>query len=163
MNSYFASVGHKPETEADMQLVPPGEYFTPRLPYGGEFTDRHGMHDRRQPDSYVVQDWRTDERSGLLWPATDGVACVELNVHLEAGGYREIRDRFVRWVPKTGGGWTEDPTATDHRPPSDGLQCFTKQHWLLVNRRTPICIRIAHDDTVPRRLVMVQFKMLILA
>lgn len=155
LNLYYASIGHKPATVNEQQIVQPGDYRIIRFPYhADEFSDEHGMHDRRHPDAYVVQDWATDDRSGLIWPCRDGVACVEADIHWEAGGYAELRDRFTR--DPFG---TPDDTATDHRPPSTGMQCFTKQHWLKVDRRTPICLKVAHDDTVPRRLLMAQFKL----
>lgn len=159
MRVYYCSVGYIPDTEAERQMIEPGGYHVVRLPYHvDEFSDAHNMHDRRHPDAYVVQDWAQDDRSGLIWPAVDGLGCVEANLHWEAGDYTELRDRFVRdpfGAP--------DSTATDHRPPSPGMQCFTKGHWIKVSRFTPLSLMVSHNDTVARGLIMAQFKLTIFA
>ncbi len=161
VNVYFCSVGHKPAAGEEL-IVAPGEWQIIKIPYSDaqEFTDRWDMHDRRHPDAYVVQEWRTDERSGLIWPCRDGLGCLEMNVHWEAGDYKELRDQFARnpFGPP-GEPTTMDTTATDHRAPTTGMQCFTKQHWLQVNRLTPLCLRVAHDSTTPKKLLLVEFKL----
>jgi hypothetical protein len=159
MKAYYASIGHKPEITNDFQTFPAGEWKIVRFPYGGEFSDEHGMHDRRQPDSYVVQDWLADPRSGLLWPTADGIACVELNIHWAAGDWTNVRDGFVR--DPLG---VADTTATGHWPnlKLSGVQCVRAMHWLKVDRRTPIAVRAMSSGT-DGKMAMAQFKMTILA
>lgn len=156
MNVYYCSIGTS--LVEYRQSITPGGYQVVRFPYesAAEYSDEHGMHDRRHPDAYVVQDWTADDRSGLIWPVVDGLGCLETNIHWEAGGYTELRDRFVR--DPFG---VADSTATDHRPPSPGMQCLTKQHWLKVNRVTPLSLMVSHNDSVPRELIMAQFKLTI--
>lgn len=94
-------------------------------------------------------------------PSRAGIGLLELNIVWEAGDYSELRDVFVRDPFKV----TKDPdnrTAYDHRPPSPGVQCFTKQHTLLVHPDVPLGVYVSHNDVVPRRVTMAQFKLTIL-
>ncbi|EST32185.1 hypothetical protein N566_20200 [Streptomycetaceae bacterium MP113-05] len=142
----------------DGRPIDPGGYRLVRFPYGGEESyDRHGMHEGRQPDG--ARSEYPDERSGLIWPAADGWGDLVANIHWEAGGYTELRDRFVR--DPLGLGRHPDSTGTDHRPPSPGMQCFTKVHSVFVHRDTPLGLKVAHNDDVPRRLIHAQFKLAI--
>ncbi|MET8475440.1 hypothetical protein ABZY90_19510 [Streptomyces sp. NPDC006422] len=143
------------------QTIKPGGYQVVRLPYGGgESHDPHGMHPAEQPDGHVVERWLDEDRSGLIWPAVDGWGELRAMVQWEAGRYAELRDQFVR-DPLS---MTSDPvntTATDHRPPSIGMQCFTKAWSMFVHPGVPIALRVAHDDAQPRRLVLAEFKLTI--
>ena len=97
----------------------------------------------------------------LILPSREGVGLLELDIVWEAGDYTELRDVFVRDPFKV----TDDPdnrTAYDHRPPSPGVQCFTKSHTLLVYPDIPLGVYVSHDDTVPRSVTMAQFKLTIL-
>lgn len=143
------------------QAIPPGGYHVVRSPFGAdESYDAWGMHQAVQPDGARVPDWRTDDRSGLIWPAVAGWATLTVNIHWEAGDYTELRDQFVR-DPL---GYGDDPvntTATDHRPPSPGMQCFTKHHQLFTNPGVPLAVRVGHNASTPRRVVHAQFKVAI--
>ena len=79
------------------------------------------------------------------------------NVHWEPGDYSELRDRFVR-DPL---GVAPDSTATDHRPPSPGMQCFTKQHQMFVHPGVPLAFLVSHNDSVARKITHAQFKLAI--
>ncbi len=135
------------------QVIPSGGYHIVRFPYGdAESYDAHGMH---QADP-TVSDWDEDDRSGLIWPTVDGWADLTANLHWESGDYSELRDRFVR--DPLG---APDSTGTDHRPPSPGMQCFTKRHSIFVHPGTPVSLLVAHNDGRSRRLVHAQFKLAI--
>lgn len=131
------------------QIISPGGYFIVRFPYAGESYDAWGMHEP------VGGDWETDDRSGLIYPAMDGWGTLTANIHWEPGGYSELRDRFVR-DPL---GELPDSTATDHRPPSPGMQCFTKHHELFVHPEVPLAFLASHNDSVPRKITHAQFKL----
>lgn len=137
-----------------------GSYHIVRFPFGGEeSSDAHAMHQATQPDGHLVADWQMDDRSGLIWPLLDGWASLTANIHWEAGNYSELRDRFVR--DPLGLTADADSTATDHRPPSPGMQCWTKHHELWVHPGTPLGLLVGHTDKVPRRIVHAQFKLAI--
>lgn len=147
---------------SEPQTIPnDGSYRVVRFPYGGgESYDAHSMHSPEQPDGYVVGDWATDDRSGLIWPSEDGWGALTAVIQWEAGGYSELRDQFVRDPLSL----TSDPvntTGTDHRPPSPGMQCSTKHHEFFVHPGVPLALRVGHNDTVPRKLVFAQFKLAI--
>jgi hypothetical protein len=146
---------------AEPQTIPPGgDYHIVNFPFGGgESYDAHGMHQMAQPDGYQITDWPADERSGLIWPSTDGWGVLTVNLHWESGNYTELRDRFVRDPLNVSTGY--DSTATDHRAPSPGMQCFTKQHQMFVHPGTPIALLVGHNATSPRRLVLAEFKLAI--
>ncbi|NUP35931.1 MAG: hypothetical protein HOY76_02640 [Streptomyces sp.] len=131
------------------QTVPPGGYFIVRFPYAGESYDAWGMHEP------VGGDWKTDSRSGLIYPAMNGWGTLTANIHWEDGNYSELRDRFVRDPI----GEAPDSTATDHRSPSPGMQCFTKQHQLVVHPDVPLAFLASHNDSAPRRITHAQFKL----
>lgn len=142
------------------QTIPSGGYHVVRFPFGSaESYDDHGMH-QAQTTGYAITDWRTDDRSALIWPAAGGWADLTANIHWEPGNYTELRDQFVR-DPL---GYTSDPvntTGTDHRPPSPGMQCFTKHHAIFVRPDVPIALRLAHNDSTSRHVVHAQFKLAI--
>jgi hypothetical protein len=143
------------------QTIPAGGYHVVRFPFGGgESYDAHGMHQMLQPDGYQITNWRTDDRAGLIWPAADGWGSLTAVIQWEAGGYSELRDQFVR-DPL---GLTDDPvntTATEHRPPSPGMQCWHKSHEIFVHPGVPLALRISHNDSRPRRMVLAEFKLAI--
>ncbi|MDX2749663.1 hypothetical protein PV413_03645 [Streptomyces scabiei] len=145
---------------SEPQLIPPGGYHVVRFPYAGESYDAHDMHAVEQPDGYVVGNWSTDDRSGLIWPSDEGWGSLTAVIQWEAGGYSELRDQYIR-DPL---GLTDDPrntTGTDHRPPSPGMQCWTKHHECFVHPGQPLALRVSHNDTGPRRLLLAQFKLAI--
>jgi len=145
---------------SEPQEIPPGGYHVVRFPFGGgESYDAHGMHQMLQPDGYQITDWQADDRAGLIWPTVDGWGVLTANIHWEAGNYSELRDRFVRDPLGLSTGY--DSTATDHRPPSPGMQCFTKQHQMFVHPGTPVALLVAHTDSSPRRVTHAQFKLAI--
>lgn len=142
------------------QTVPSGGYHIVRFPYTGESYDGCGMHEALHPDGYQVTDWQADDRSGLIWPAVDGWGSLTAVIQWEAGGYNELRDQYVR-DPL---GLTGDPvntTATEHRPPSPGMQCWHKSHEMFVHPGVPLALRVSHNDSVSRRIVLAEFKLAI--
>lgn len=144
------------------QSVPAdGGYHVVRFSHNvvGESYDGHGMHQGTQPDGYEVGDWQVDDRSGLIWPAVGGWGVLTANIHWEPGNYGELRDRFVRDPLGLSTGY--DSTATDHRPPSPGMQCFTKQHQMFVHPNTPLSLLVAHNASTPRKITHAQFKLAI--
>lgn len=134
-------------------------YHVVRFPHVGEPHDPYGMHQKLQPDGYEVRDWQRDDRSGLIWPSIDGWGVLTANLHWEPGNYSELRDRFVRDPLNLADGY--DSTATDHRPPSPGMQCVTKQHQMFVHPGVPVAVLVAHNASSARRLVFAEFKLAI--
>lgn len=149
------------------QLIPPGTtYRIVRFPFGAaEPSDRFGMHQAVQPDGYVVTDYATDDRSGLIWPSKSGwghlYALLQWEAASATGGYTELRDQYVRDPLSLGSPTPNDTTATDHRAPSIGQNFFTKSHGIFVNPDTPVAVRVTHNDTNPRLLNIAEFKLVI--
>lgn len=144
------------------QLIEPdGSYHVVRFPFGaGESTDRFEMHQAVQPDGHVVTDWATDDRAGLIWPSRYGWGHLYGMIQWEAGGYTELRDQYVR-DPLGLTPAPADTTATEHRAPSPGMQCFVKSHGIFVYPDIPLALRVAHNDSQPRALVLAEFKLCI--
>lgn len=144
------------------QLIQPGTtYRIVRFPFGAaEPTDRFGMHQAVQPDGYVVSDWATDDRSGLIWPSTAGWGHLHALIQWEAGGYTELRDQYVR-DPLGLTPAPTDTTATEHRTPTPGGQFYVKNHGIFVDPATPVALRVTHDDSGPRLLTLAEFKLVI--
>lgn len=145
----------------DPQPIPPNGYRLLRFPFGAsESYDLWGMHQARQPDDSTITGWADDDRSGLIWPAVPGWASLTAVIQWEAGDYTELRDGFVR-DPL---GYTADPvntTGTEHRPPSPGMQCWTKHHELFVDPAVPVAVRVSHNASTPRKVTHAQFKVAI--
>jgi len=139
------------------QSIEPGVWTVVRFPYDGESYDPFGMHERLDPLGYEVRDWQRDDRSGLIWPTVDGWGTVHAMVQWEPGDYRELRDQLIRDPLNLSTG--PDTTATDHRPPSPGMQCFTKTWGLFVHPKTPLALRVAHDDDQPRLVTLAELKL----
>src|SRR5690606_20383287 len=147
---------------ATPQSIPANSPYTVvRVPFGSaESSDRFTMHQVNQPDGYVVTSWDTDDRSGLIWPSTAGWGTLYAMIQWEAGSYDELRDQFVRdplgLTPSP-----NDTTATEHRPPSPGMQCWTKQWGIFVDPAVPLALRATHDAGVARDIVLAEFKLVI--
>lgn len=144
------------------QLIQPGTtYRIVRFPFGAaEPTDRFEMHQSVQPDGYVVSNWATDDRSGLIWPSKEGWGHLHAMLQWEAGGYTELRDQYVR-DPLGLTPAPNDTTATEHRTPTPGGQYFVKNHAIFVEPGTPLALRVTHNDSVPRLLTLAEFKLAI--
>ena len=137
-----------------------GKYHVLRFPFGdAESYDEEGMHQVQQPDGHEVVDWDSDARSGLIWPSADGWGALTAMIQWADGAYTELRDRFVRDPLDLAGG--ADSTATDHRPRSVGMQCFTKHHEIFVHPGTPLGLLVSHNGASARQIVHAQFKLAI--
>lgn len=143
------------------QTIPDdGTYHVVRFPFGlAESYDDHGMHQAVQPDGHTVTSWRTDKRSGLIWPAVEGWGSLTAMIQWEDGEYTELRDRFERDPLNLTTG--ADSTATDHRARTPGINPFTKHHELFVHPATPVAFKVAHNSDRPERIVHAQFKLAI--
>ncbi|MFJ4702792.1 hypothetical protein ACIP5N_32030 [Streptomyces sp. NPDC088768] len=145
---------------AEPQTIPnDGAYHVVRFPFTSESYDRYEMHEAVQPDGYQVVDWRGDDRSGLIWPSVDGWGELHAVIQWESGDYTELRDQYCR--DPLGLSTGVDTTATDHRPPSPGMQCFTKGHGMFVHPPTPVSLRVSHNASTSRQLVFAEFKLAI--
>ena len=143
------------------QLIPPRTWTVVRFPYDGESYDALGMHEPIQTfDDYEVRDWQRDDRSGLAWPHHAGwvrlYAMVQWEPASRIGGYRSLHDQFAR--DPLGLTTGLDTTATDQRPPTDGMQSFCKAWGLFANPMTPLALRVWHNDRRPRRVTLAEFK-----
>ncbi|MFI6198958.1 hypothetical protein ACIBCS_27740 [Streptomyces phaeochromogenes] len=133
-----------------------GNYHVVRFPYPDQPYDPWSMHTAAQPDGSAVTNWKTDDRSGLIWPSVSGWGVLTSLIYWEAGNYSELRDRYVR--DPLG---VYDSTATEHRPPSPGIQCFHKTHEIFVHPDVPLALLVAHDATSARKLTLAEFKLAI--
>ncbi|MEV0441798.1 hypothetical protein AB0I84_35150 [Streptomyces spectabilis] len=147
------------KTELPQAIPGDGGYHVIRFPYADEPDDPWGMHPAEQPDGARVTTWTSDDRSGLIWPTTDGWGTLTALLFWEPAGYRELRDRFVRDPLNLATGY--DSTATEHRPPSPGMQCFHKTHDMRVRVGTPIALLAAHDHDRAVRITLAEFKLAI--
>ncbi|MGF0163043.1 hypothetical protein ACQRET_03235 [Streptomyces koyangensis] len=145
------------------QVIPSGGYHIVRFPFGVlESYDRWEMHQVQQPDGYTITSWDTDQRSGLIWPTTTGWGELHAMVQWESGDYVELRDQYVRDPLSLGSPTPVDTTATEHRPPSIGMQCWVKGgHGIFVRPDTPLALRVAHDAPNPTAVVLAEFKLVI--
>jgi hypothetical protein len=143
------------------QSIPRCTWTIVRFPYTGESYDPLAMHDPVQPGGYQVKDWKSDPRSGLIWPdCRDWVrllAMVQWEPASSSGGYRELRDQFARDPLDLSTGL--DTTATDHRVPTPGMQSFTKSWALFTESGTPLALRVWHDDAHPRNITLAELKL----
>lgn len=135
-----------------------GKYHVVRFPYPGQSYDAWGMHTATQPDGATVTNWARDDRSGLIWPSMAGWGTLTSLIYWEAGDYSELRDRYVRnpLDPEA-----YDSTASEHRPPSPGIQCFHKTHEMFVRPDVPIALLVAQDAGTSRKLTLAEFKLAI--
>ncbi|MET7437933.1 hypothetical protein ACFYQQ_01280 [Streptomyces sp. NPDC005496] len=146
------------KTEVAQSIPADGDYHVVRFPYMTESYDPWGMHNPIQPDGYGVASWSKDDRSGLIWPTCSGWGTLTSLIYWEAGDYDELRDRYVRDPLRlTEDGY--DSTATEHRPPSPGMQCFHKSHQMFVRPDVPIALLVAHDASSARRVTLAEFKL----
>lgn len=140
------------------QSIKPRVWTVVRFPYDGESYDPFGMHEKLQPvDGYEVRDWQRNDRSGLVWPTSDGWGTLHAMVQWEPGGYDELRDQLVRDPLNLTTG--ADTTATDHRVPTPGMQSFTKTWGMFVHPETPLALRVMHTDARPRMLTLAELKL----
>lgn len=148
------------KTDTAQSIPADGGYHVVRFPFGsGEPSDAHNMHQSVQPDGVTVSNWATSDRSGLIWPSVAGWGHLYALIQWEDGSYSELRDRYVRDPLNLSTGY--DSTATDHRPPSPGMQCFTKSHGLFTVVGTPLALLVAQNDSVARDIVLAEFKLAI--
>jgi hypothetical protein len=139
------------------QTIPnDGGYHVVRFPYPDQSYEAWGMHTPVQPDGRTVTSWAKDDRSGLIWPSVAGWGVLTSLIYWEAGDYDELRDRFVR--DPLG---DYDSTATEHRPPSPGIQCWHKTHELFVRPDIPLALLVAHDASSSKKLTLAEFKLVI--
>ncbi len=121
-------------------MIAPGTtYQIVQFPFGtAEPSDRYNMHQRRQPNGYVIDsaNWDSDPRSGLIWPERAGWGTLQALMQWDPSDATEFRDQFVRdpfgFTPNP-----NDTTATDHRAVTSGGQYWTKVWGIFVDPATP--------------------------
>lgn len=148
------------KVDAPQTIPNDGSYHVVRFPYTDPPYDAWSMHQPVQPDGRAVTSWARDDRSGLIWPTVAGWGTLTSLIQWEAGDYLELRDRYVRdplGVTETG----YDSTATEHRPPSPGIQCWHKTHQLFVRPDVPLALLVAHDASTAKRLILAELKLAI--
>lgn len=149
------------KVETDQVIPNDGQYHVVRFPFGSsEPYDVYGMHQVAQPDGYTVTNWSGDDRAGLIWPFTDGWGSLTAIVQWESGDYTELRDQFVR-DPLGLTSNPNDTTCTEHRPPSPGMQCWSKHHEFFVHPDTPLALRVAQNASSSRKVTLAEFKLAI--
>lgn len=100
-----------------------------------------------------------DDRK-LIYPVADGVACLEMNVIWEApsADYPVAKFRYV---------FSRDPYGLDNRTgyshvaPVKGTNCFNSTHWITVDPRVPLGVRVQQDSKAPLNVTHAQFKLVI--
>lgn len=144
----------------EKQFVAPGSYHLLRFPFGGgENIDEHGMHQMQQPDGYTITDWRTDLRSGLIWPAAAGWGSLTGVLYWEGGGQRTSWDVFCR-DPL---GLVNDPNDTGRvrHHAGGGKEYLPKHHEIFVQPGVPLGLLVKHDAPRPVAIWHAQFKLAI--
>lgn len=143
------------------QVIQPGTtYQIVRFPYDGESFDPVGMHEAAQPDGYVVTNWATDDRSGLIWPPMRGWGTLYAALQFaDSSDASEYRSQFVRDPLNISTG--SDTTATEHRAETVGGEFWTRTWGLVVNPGTPLAVRVAHNASGPHNLTLAEFKLVI--
>lgn len=137
-----------------------GKYHLLHFPFGSsESSDDVDMHQMAQPDGYTIADWRTDDRSGLIWPSCEGWGSLTGVIFWDAGGYTELRDQFVRDPLNLSTGYNS--TATQDHPPTPGGQYLHKSHELFVHPGTPIGLLVKHNASGPVDVTFAEFKLAI--
>ncbi|MEU9576328.1 hypothetical protein [Streptomyces chilikensis] len=144
------------------QLIQPGTtYQTLRFPFGAaESTDPHEMHQAVQPDGYVVANWATDDRSGLIWPSVRGWGHLYAMIQwADTSDATEHRDQFVRDPLALAG--PSDTTATEHRATTVGGEFYVKTWGVVTNPGVPLAVRVAHNATSALNVTLAEFKLVI--
>lgn len=141
------------------QVIPAdGDYHLLRFPFGDEESyDAHAMHQVAQPDGHRVDDWPTDDRSGLIWPKLDGWATVTAMIYWKDGAYTQLRDRLVR--DPMGLFDAPDSTCTEDRALTVGAQAFHKTHELFVHPGVPLGVEVKVSGPRPETVYHAQFKL----
>jgi cell wall assembly regulator SMI1 len=162
MSLYICSLIRDGAVDGNQSIPADGEYHTIRFPFGSrESYDVHEMHQVAQPDSYTITSWDTDERSGLIWPAVAGWATITGMIYWSSGSYSELCDRVIR-DPLGLSSNSENhanTTATEHRPPTAGLNPFHKTHQLFVEPGVPVATQV--KTNVASSIYHAQFKLAI--
>ena len=143
------------------QIIPAdGEYHILKFPFEpAESYDAHSMHQVDQPDGYTVTDWYSDDRSGLIWPSSDGWGSLTGVIHWADGGYTEVRDRFVSDPLNLATG--PDAIATEDHAATPGGQFRHKSHEMFVRAGTPLALTVRHNGGHAGILAFAEFKLAI--
>jgi hypothetical protein len=80
-------------------------------------------------------------------------------MYWDAGGYSELRDRFVRDPLDLTTGY--DSTCTEDHPPTPGGQYRAKTWGMFVHPGTPIGLLVKHDASKAVNLTFAEFKLAI--
>lgn len=138
------------------QTIPAGSAYTlVRFPFGAaESYDPLDMHPVAQPDGVIAS--YADPRSGLIWPAHDAWAQIYALIYWEAGGYSEVRDRFVR--DPLGLFGAPDSTCTEDHPATPGGQYRSKSWGMFVRVGVPIGLMVRHDAPSPVKVTLAELK-----
>lgn len=124
-----------------------------------------------QPNKYTLlefPDTSKDEYSmagkdrRLIYPATDGIACLEVNVIWEAPSttypVTKFRYAFSRDPLKL-----DDRTGYSHVAPVKGTNCFDSTHWITINleKFSSLGVWVAQDSKAPLNVTHAQFKLVL--
>lgn len=122
-----------------------------------------------QPNKYTLlefPDTSTDKYSmagedrKLIFPAFDGLACLEMNVIWEApsAAYPVTKFRYVFSRDPFG---LDNRTGYNHVAPVKGTNCFTSTHWISVDlaKFTSLGVWVQQDSAAPLNVTHAQFKL----
>ena len=140
------------------QRIPPDEYTILRFPFNAESHDPDDLHPALQPDTGQTVT-SADDRAGLIWPKHTAWATLNALIYWEAGGYTEVRDRFVRNPLNLPGAPPYDSTCTEDHPKTPGGQYLAKTWNLFVHPLTPLGLLLQHDAPGPVAVTLAEFKL----
>ncbi len=96
----------------------------------------------------------------LIYPATNGLACLEMNVIWEApsAAYPVTKFRYAFSRDPLG---LDDRTGYNHVAPVKGTNCFTSTHWISINltKFSSIGVLVQQDSAAPLNVTHAQFKL----
>lgn len=135
------------------QTIPKNTWTVVKFPYDSEESyDPGDMHPLVQGG--IEEPYPNSSRSGLVYPAHDGpFARLDWMVQWENDYASEYKDQLCR--DPFG---IADTTATSHRTPSPGMQCFVGSWDIFVHPDVPLSLRVAHNHTSSLRIVLAEFK-----
>lgn len=98
----------------------------------------------------------------LIYPATSGIACLEMNVIWEApsAAYPVTKFRYVFSRNPLG---LDNRTGYNHVAPVKGTNCFTSTHWISVDltKFTSLGVWVQQDSAAPLNVTHAQFKLVL--
>lgn len=114
------------------------------------------------PDTSLDALGMASEDRKLILPATNGIACLEMNVIWEAPSkdYPVTKFRYAFSRDPLG---LDDRTGYSHVAPVKGVNCFASTHWITINlgKFTSLGVWVAQGSAAPLNVTHAQFKLVL--